>query len=72
MFLVLQPDSYLKLKDYIDQMIPILSAACYTVRLMFHISNIITLKSIYFAYFHSNVVWNFFFFFLGGGEFFQQ
>jgi NADH:ubiquinone oxidoreductase subunit H len=36
-----------------DQMIPKLSAACYAVRSMFHISNINTLKSIYFAYFHS-------------------
>jgi hypothetical protein len=34
-------------------MIPELSGACYAVRLMLHISNINTLKSIYFAYFHS-------------------
>jgi hypothetical protein len=34
-------------------MIPKLSRACEAVRLMFHISNITTLKSIYFAYFHS-------------------
>jgi IS1 family transposase len=36
-------------------MIPKLSGACYAVRSMFHISNINTLKSIYFAYFHSIV-----------------
>jgi IS1 family transposase len=34
-------------------MIPNLSAACYAVSSMFHISNINTLKSINFAYFHS-------------------
>jgi hypothetical protein len=33
--------------------IPKLSTACYAVRLMFHISNTDTLKSTYFAYFHS-------------------
>jgi IS1 family transposase len=42
------------LKRYIiDQMVPKLSGACYAVRSMYHISNINTLKSIYFAYFHS-------------------
>ena len=50
-FLVLELNNHLNWKDHIDQMIPKLSAACYTVRLMFHISNIITLKSVYFAYF---------------------
>ena len=34
-------------------MIPKLSGACYVIRLMVHISNINTLKSIYSAYFHS-------------------
>ena len=34
-------------------MIPKLSRACYAVRFMLHISNTDTLKSIYFAYFHS-------------------
>jgi IS1 family transposase len=34
-------------------MVPKLSGACYAVRSMYHISNIKTLKSIYFAYFHS-------------------
>jgi hypothetical protein len=52
-FLDLQLDNHLKGKVNIDQMIPKLSEACYGVRSMFHISNINTLKSIYFTYFHS-------------------
>jgi hypothetical protein len=54
-FLGLHPDNHLNWKGHIDQMIPKLSAACYAVRSMFHISNLNTLKSIYFAYFHSIV-----------------
>ena len=34
-------------------MTPTLSGACYAIRLMAHISNINSLKSIYYAYFHS-------------------
>jgi hypothetical protein len=34
-------------------MIPELSGACYAVRLLEYISNIITLISVYLAYFHS-------------------
>jgi hypothetical protein len=49
----LQIDIYLNLKNHVDQMIPILSRACYAVSLMFHISSTDNLKSIYFAYFHS-------------------
>jgi hypothetical protein len=52
-FLGLHLDNHLNWKNHIDQMIPKLSGACYTVRSMFHTSNINTLKSIYFAYFHS-------------------
>jgi hypothetical protein len=52
-FLGLHLDNHLNWKDHTDQMIPKLSGACYTVRSMFHISNINTLKSIYFPYFHS-------------------
>lgn len=52
-FLCLQIDSHLKWKNHIDQMIPILSGACYAVRSAFHISKITPLKSTYFAYFHS-------------------
>jgi hypothetical protein len=66
-FLGLQLDSYLNWKDHIGQMIPKLSSACYAVRLMFHVSNIIILKSTYFAYFYSVMVWNNF-----EGKFFQQ
>jgi hypothetical protein len=36
-------------------MIPKLSAACYAIRSMVHISNINTLKSIYCACFHSAI-----------------
>jgi hypothetical protein len=52
-FLGLHLDNHLNWKDHIDQMIPKLSGACHAVRSMFHISNINTHKSIYFAYFHS-------------------
>jgi hypothetical protein len=33
-------------------MITKLSGACYAIRSMFHVINIVTLKYIYFAYFH--------------------
>jgi hypothetical protein len=52
-FLGLHLHNHLNWKDHTDQMIPKLSGACSAVRLMFHISNSNTLKSIYFAYFHS-------------------
>ena len=52
-FLGLQIDNHLNWKTHIEQLIPKLSAACYAVRAMIHISNLLTLKSIYFAYFHS-------------------
>jgi hypothetical protein len=54
-FLVMQLDNHLNWKDHIDQIISKLSAACYTVRQMYHICNNNTLKSIYLAYFHSIV-----------------
>ena len=41
-------------RNHIDQIIPKLSAACYMVRQMYHICNNDTLRSIYFAYFHSS------------------
>jgi len=34
-------------------MIPKVSGTCYAIRLMVHISNISTLKSVYYAYFYS-------------------
>jgi hypothetical protein len=49
----MQLDNHLNWKDHIDQIIPKLSAAYYAVRQMYHICNNNTLKSIYFAYFHS-------------------
>jgi hypothetical protein len=54
-FLGLQTDNHLNWENYIDLMIPKLSTACYTIRLMSHISSTDTFKSIYFAYFHSTV-----------------
>jgi hypothetical protein len=51
-FLGLCLDNHQNWKEHIHQMIPKLSAACYAVSSMFHTSNINTLKSIYFAYFH--------------------
>jgi hypothetical protein len=54
-FLGLHLDYHLNWKGHTDQMIPKLSRAYYAIRSMFHISNINTLKPIYFAYFHSIV-----------------
>jgi hypothetical protein len=54
-FIDIHLDNHLNWKDHIDQIIPKLSAACYAVRQMFHFVNHNTLKSIYFAYFHSIV-----------------
>jgi len=48
-FLGLQTDNQPNWKNHIDQIIHNLSGACYAVRLMFHISNMRTLNSIYFA-----------------------
>jgi len=52
-FLGIQIDNHLNWKNHTDQIIPKLSAACYMVRQMYYICNNDTLKSIYFAYFHS-------------------
>jgi hypothetical protein len=54
-FLGIHLDNHLNWKDHIDQSIPKLSAACYAVRQMYHFVNQNTLKSVYFAYFHSIV-----------------
>jgi hypothetical protein len=48
-------DNHLNWKDHNDQIIHKLSAACYVVTQMYHFVNQNTLKSIYFAYFHSIV-----------------
>jgi len=52
-FLGLQTDNHLNWKDNTEQMIPKLSAAYYVVRSAVHISKLNTLRSIYYAYYHS-------------------
>ena len=52
-FLDLQIDNHLSWKSHTEQMITKLGAACYVIRLMGHISNLNTLKSIYYICFHS-------------------
>ena len=52
-FLGLQIYNHLNWKNYIEEMIPKLSATCYNIRLMVPISSISTLKSIYYTYIHS-------------------
>jgi hypothetical protein len=54
-FLDLQVDNHLNWKNHVEQMICKLSGVCYAVRSMFHIGNITTIRSIYFAYFNSFV-----------------
>jgi hypothetical protein len=56
-FLGIQIDNHLNWKNHIEQIIPKLSAACYMVRQMYYICNNDTLKSIYFAYFHSIAIY---------------
>jgi hypothetical protein len=48
-FLGLQTDNHINWKNHTEQMIPHLSAARYAVRSTAHISNIYTLKSIYYC-----------------------
>jgi hypothetical protein len=52
-FLGLKINNHLNCKNYIKQIIPKLSGTCYAISSMVHISNINTLKSIYYAYFRS-------------------
>ena len=49
----LQTDNHIYWKDHTEQIIPKLRAVYFTVKSMVHISNINTLKSIYYAYNHS-------------------
>jgi hypothetical protein len=49
----LQIDNHLNRKKRIEVMILKLSAACYAIRSLVHISNINTLRSVNYAYFHS-------------------
>ena len=52
-FLGLRTDNHINWKNHIEKMIPNLCGACYAITSMVQISNINTLKSIYYAYFHS-------------------
>ena len=51
----LQSDNHINWKNHIEQIISKLNAVCYAVRSMVQISNINTLKSIYYAYCHSSI-----------------
>jgi hypothetical protein len=48
-FLVFPIGNHINWKNHIEEMISKLSEACYVVRLMAHISNINSLKSIHYA-----------------------
>ena len=52
-FLGLQIDNHVNWENHVELMIPKLSGVCYAVWSMVHISDITTLKSIYFSYFRS-------------------
>jgi hypothetical protein len=52
-FFGLQIYNYINWKNHTEQMIPKVSGTCYAIRLMVHVSNISTLKTIYYACFHS-------------------
>jgi hypothetical protein len=56
-FLGLQIDNYLNWKNHIDLMIPKLSTACYAIRSVSHVSSTDRIKSIYFASFHSIMIY---------------
>jgi hypothetical protein len=61
-FLDLKIDNHIHWKNYIGKMVPELSAVCHVAGRKFHISNINTLKSIYYAYFqsiirHGTILW---------------
>ena len=51
--LIRQINNQINSKNHTEEMIPDLSAACYAVRSMVHISNVNTVKSVCCAYFHS-------------------
>jgi len=57
-FLDIQIDNHINWKNHFEQMIPKLSAACFAIRLMVHISNINTVQSVYYAYIHCYKIWN--------------
>jgi len=51
-------DNHVNWKSHTELIIPKLSGACYVVTLMVHVSNMNTLKSIYYAYFHCYKILN--------------
>jgi hypothetical protein len=53
-FLVLQTDNHINLKNHIEEIIANLSTVYHAIRSMVRISNINTLRSIYYAYFNSS------------------
>jgi hypothetical protein len=57
----LQIDNHINWKNHTEQMIQKLSGTYYATRLPDHISNSQTLKSIYYAYFHSIIKYRIFF-----------
>jgi len=52
-FLGLELDKVLNWKNHIDKLLPKLSSACFVIRSMLSHCNTTTIKTIYFAYFHS-------------------
>jgi hypothetical protein len=52
-FLGLRIGNHVNWNNRIEEMIPKLSVACYAIRSMIHFSNINSLSSVYYAYFHS-------------------
>jgi hypothetical protein len=54
-FLVFHFGNHLNCENHVDQLVPKLSAVCYAVASVLHVSNADTLKLIYFACFHSEM-----------------
>jgi hypothetical protein len=52
-FLDLKIDNHINWTNHIEKLIPKLTGTCYAVRSMLHVSKTDTLKTVYFAYFHS-------------------
>jgi hypothetical protein len=66
----LQTDNHINWKNHKEKMIPKLSEVYYAIRSMVRISNINTLKSVYYVYFNSIIKYGKIF--LGEGVLFQQ
>jgi hypothetical protein len=60
-FISLQMNNHINWKNHIEQTIPKLSGAYSAIRSMVHISNINTLRSIHYVYFHSIIRYGIFF-----------